>query len=124
MMAAAPAAGVAATAGTETSAATADTLSAKLSRRSFVTLVAAGGVALLAPSGVAAAAERRKHKAGAPPVGKPLPTASAPSASQKEFDRQRTGTLATLKTLRAHALPPGGDLPVVFKPLRVAKRGR
>ena len=97
---------------------------AKLSRRSFVTLVAAASAALLAQPGVAAAAARRTHKTGAPPVGKPLPPASASSASQKEFDRQRTGTLATLKMLRAHALPPGGDLPVVFRPLRVAKRGR
>jgi hypothetical protein len=43
---------------------------------------------------------------------------------QKEFERQKTGTLATLKTLRAYPLPPGGDLPVVFKPMRTPKKGR
>ncbi len=96
----------------------------QLSRRSFVTLVAAGGAALLAPPGIAAGAARTKHRHGAPPAVRPLPPVSTASASQKEFDRQRTGTLGTLKTLRAHALPPGGDLPVIFKPLRGEKRGR
>jgi hypothetical protein len=41
----------------------------------------------------------------------------------KEFERQKTGTLSALKTIRAYPLPPGGDLPVVFKPMRTPKKG-
>jgi hypothetical protein len=52
------------------------------------------------------------------------PATPSPSPQQKEFERQRTGTLAALKTIRAYALPPGGDLPVVFRPLRTPKKER
>jgi hypothetical protein len=46
------------------------------------------------------------------------------AALQKEFDRQRAGTRDTIKTLREFPLPPGGDLPVVFRPLRPVRKER
>ena len=93
-----------------------------ITRRGFVTMVAAGSAVLLARPALAAAASGTRHKKTTAPAQKPLPPAPAPSAAQKEFDRQRAGTLATLKTLREHTLPPGGDLPVVFRPQRTHKR--
>jgi hypothetical protein len=93
-----------------------------ITRRSFVTLVAAGGAALLAQPGLAAGRTRRSRRRSAPAPKPPAPP-PPPSAAQKEFDRQRTGTLTTLKTIREFALPPGGDLPVVFRPLRVRTPG-
>lgn len=81
-----------------------------LSRRRFVTMVAAGSAVLLARTG-------RAQEAAAKPADAGTSKASALSAAtQKEFDRQRAGMLATLKTLREAPLPPGGDLPVVFQP--------
>jgi len=97
-----------------------------VSRRRFVTLVAAGSAALLAPSGVAAPAPTARHKRPGATAGKSQSHAAAPAPpptpAQKEFDRQRAGTLTTLKTLREFPLPPGGDLPVVFRPQRARKR--
>ena len=95
-----------------------------LSRRGFVTMVAAGSAALLARPGLAAEVAAPRRRRASAPAGKPQPAAAPPSAAQKEFDRQRSGTLTTLKTLREHVLPPGGDLPVVFRPQRARKRGR
>jgi len=93
-----------------------------ITRRGFVTMVAAGSAVLLTRPALAAAASGTRHKKSTTPAQKPLPPASAPSALQKEFERQRAGTLASLKTLREHPLPPGGDLPVVFRPQRTRKR--
>lgn len=90
-----------------------------LSRRRFVTMVAAGSAVLLARPGVAADEARTRRKPAGAPAEKPAPPATA---TQKEFDRQRAGMLATLKTLRETSLPPGGDLSVVFKPRR-SRRG-
>ena len=84
---------------------------AGVSRRRFVALA---GVAALSSRALAATATTKSKKPAASP---------AAVAHQKEYERQRTGTLAVLKTLRAYPLPPGGDLPVVFRPLR-AKRER
>lgn len=95
-----------------------------LTRRGFVTMVAAGSAALLARPGLADEAAATRHKAASAPATKSQPAAPPPSAAQKEFERQRTGTLATLKTLREYPLPPGGDLPLVFLPQRARKRGR
>ena len=102
-----------------------------LSRRRFVTLLAAGSAALAAAPALPAARARTKPGSTArhqPPAAAAKPataaSASTPSALQKEFDRQHAGTLTTLKTLRAIALPPGGDLPLVFRPLRSTRRGR
>ncbi len=81
-----------------------------LTRRSFLASVAAGSVVLLAQpvAALAATAKRAATKRATP----------APSAPASEFDKQRAGTLATLKVIRARVLPPGGDLGVVFQPLR------
>jgi len=95
-----------------TKPATGEPRAANLSRRRFVALAGAGLAALSAAgpaTGLAAASS--------------ADSAPAPSAQQKEFDRQRAGTVATLKTIRAYGLPPGGDLPVVFKPMREPRKG-
>jgi hypothetical protein len=96
--------------------------------------VALAGLAALSAGGAApalGAAEEKKPAArakkpaaatGQPPA--PATSRPAPSAHEKEFERQKTGTLAALKTIRAYKLPPGGDLPVVFKPMRTPKKGR
>jgi hypothetical protein len=79
----------------------------KLSRRRFVSLLAAGSAAVLA----------------SPVAGAQAPK-PAPSAAQKEFDRQLANTKSALKTIREYKLPPGGDLPVVFRPLGSPRRSR
>ena len=104
----------------------------RLSRRRFVALTGAGLAALSAGGSALgaeakSAAKKKPAPAAAPGTTAPsAPPAPAPAMSphQKEFERQKTGTLATLKTLRAYPLPPGGDLPVVFKPMRTPKKGR
>jgi hypothetical protein len=99
----------------------------KLSRRRFVALtgaslaaLSAGGTALGATETKPAAKSKKPAAAG---PGTPAAPVSAPSAHEKEFERQKSSTLSTLKTLRAYPLPPGGDLPVVFKPMRTPKKG-
>ena len=98
-----------------------------VSRRQFVSLVAAGSAALFAtPELAAAAAGSRRKRATTPAETTATPAAApapSPSAAQKELERQKTGTLTTLKTLRAVTLPPGGDLPVVFRPQRTRTKG-
>jgi len=104
----------------------------RLSRRRFVALTGAGLAALSAGGSALgaetkSAAKKKPAVAAAPNTTAPsAPPAPAPAMTphQKEFERQKTGTLATLKTLRAYPLPPGGDLPVVFKPMRTPKKGR
>ena len=106
--------------------------SGPLSRRKFVSLLAAGSAAALArpADAVAAVPTRSRSKSAAGPAAKPAgpPPGPAPrvgpaSAEQKEFDRQRANTLAALKAIREYVLPPGGDLPVVFRPLPSPRRG-
>ena len=103
---------------------------AKLSRRRFVALAGASLAALSAGGATRALGAAAPAKAGRATKPKPPaaaaapPAAPAPSPQQKEFERQRTGTLATLKTIRAYPLPPGGDLPVVFRPMRTPKKER
>lgn len=99
--------------------------SAAITRRRFVGLLAAGSAALAASSALAAA-PKPAAKPAPKPAPKPAatkPASSKPSSAelQKEFDRQRKGTLDTLATLRKFPLPPGGDLPVVFRPLRTVR---
>ena len=103
----------------------------RLSRRRFVTLTGAGLAALSAGAGGALAASETKAKAKKPATtaaeasaAPSAPPAPAMTPHEKEFARQKTVTLATLKTLRDFPLPPGGDLPVVFKPMRTPKKGR
>jgi len=98
----------------------------RLSRRRFVALVAATSAAVVAAPAGAAVARRKRVPA---PAARPAPaesTATAPPAGawQKEFERQKKSTLSTLKTLRDYPLPPGGDLAVVFRPLRAGRKPR
>lgn len=99
----------------------------KLSRRRFVALTGAGLAALSAGGPALGASEKggsksKKPAAPAAAAAPPAPAPTPPSAHEKEFERQKKGTLDTLKTLRAYPLPPGGDLPVVFKPMRTPKK--
>ena len=98
--------------------------SAKLTRRRFVALAGAGLAAVTAGVAAAAPATDPPKSGAAKPKKSAATPAAAPTAHQKEFERQKAGTLAALKTIRAYALPPGGDLPVVFKPLRTPKKER
>jgi hypothetical protein len=86
-----------------------------LTRRRFVTLVAAGSAALLASPALAATA---KHGA---PAGRATPASLGP-ADRKEFLRQRASTNDTLKTIRGHAMGPGTEMAGVFHPLRGKKK--
>lgn len=93
-----------------------------VSRRRFVTLVAAGSAALVAAPALAAPAVRRAPKTAS--KGKAAAhTAPAPDAT-RAIARAREATRATVATIRAHRLPPGGDLSVVFVPLRNDRKGR
>ena len=104
----------------------------QLSRRRFVGIVAAGSVGALASAVTppdAATAKRSRRKAAAGASAKPAPAAGAghapePSAAEKEFERQKKSTLGTLKTIRDYPLPPGGDLSLVFRPLRAGRKAR
>ena len=98
----------------------------RLSRRRFVALVAATSAAVVAaPAGAAVTRRKRAAAPGAKPApAEPAATAPPASAWQKEFERQKKSTLATLKTLRDFPLPPGGDLAVVFRPLRAGRKPR
>ncbi len=87
-----------------------------VSRRRFVTLVAAGSAALVAAPALAATTTRRR------PARRTAP-ASTPDMS-RAIARAREATRATVATIRAHRLPPGGDLSVVFTPLRNDRKGR
>ena len=95
--------------------------SAAITRRRFVGLLAAGSAALAAPSALAAAPKPAAKPAPKPSASKPGPSKPSSAELQKEFERQRKGTLDTLATLRKFPLPPGGDLPVVFRPLRTVR---
>ena len=98
----------------------------KLSRRRFVALTGAGLAALSAGGPALGAPEPAKSgaatKSKKPAAAAATPATPPPSAQQKEFERQKASTLSALKTIRAYALPPGGDLPVVFEPMREPKK--
>jgi hypothetical protein len=86
-----------------------------LTRRRFVTMVAAGSAALLA-SPLAASTP-------APPVRRRAATAAAMTEPERvEFERQRKGTLDTLAVLRKHAMGPGTEMASVFRPLKSTRR--
>ena len=112
-----------------TKPATGEPRAANLSRRRFVALAGAGLAALSAAgpaTGLGAAAAAKPASKTKKPAADTTSAAPAPpmSAHQKEYERQKAGTLTTLKTIRAYPLPPGGDLPVVFRPMRTPKKGR
>lgn len=97
--------------------------SSALSRRRFVAVLAAGSAALLAKPAAAVAAATGPAKARVAPT----PRAAAPAmsaAQRKEYERQRAATLETLKTIRAHRMPPGTEMASVFRARRPAKKGR
>ena len=89
-----------------------------LTRRRFVTLMAAGSAALVTPGGAAAAAAAvaRPRRAGA--AGETL----APS-DRKELLRQQASTRTTLDVIRKHAMPPGTEMAAVFSAMR-PRRGK
>jgi hypothetical protein len=100
-----------------------------ITRRRFVGLVAAGGATMAAGLSAAASAATAAD-AAAPAKDSPAKGAAAPEAKpltpfEKELERQKSGTASTLKTIRDFTLPPGGDLPVVFRPLPTrVRKGR
>jgi Rieske Fe-S protein len=95
-----------------------------ISRRRFVALAGAGLAAVVTSAAAAAPATTKKKPAASHPAATSAkPAAAAGGGTQKEFDRQKASTLAVVKKLRAYPLPPGGDLPVVFKPMRAPKKG-
>src|SRR6185503_1090666 len=84
-----------------------------LSRRRFMSLIAAGSaLALAAPArGLAA------------PAKKPATAPAAPSrAIAAEIEKQKKNTAATLKIIRDYKLPPGSPMAFEFRPLR--RRGK
>lgn len=89
---------------------------ARLSRRRFVALAAAGSAAIVADPASAAARPRRR------PPERPGAADLEAAALHKEFERQRKLVHGALAAIRAYRLPPGGDLPVVFRPLRQPRR--
>lgn len=109
---------------------------AKLSRRRFVTMVAAGSAAVIANPLAAAtgAAPARRTPIGKPPMKPKVPAAPvapvpAPGTElgeldRKELERQKQSTLDTLATIRKHAMPAGTELGFVFRPLKPSRKGR
>jgi hypothetical protein len=95
--------------------------SAPLSRRRFVTLLAAGSAALIAPGGAIAAATA---PAATRRPARPAATASAglSQADRKELIRQQAAARATVEVIRKHPMPPGTEMASIFKPLR-SRRG-
>jgi len=93
-----------------------------LSRRQFVTMLAAGSAALMAsPLAVADAATRRRRRRvhASTVIDEPPGTTLA---DRKEIARQRKATADTLAVIRKHAMPPGTELAGIFRPLRSARR--
>ncbi|MCC6350415.1 MAG: hypothetical protein IT347_12580 [Candidatus Eisenbacteria bacterium] len=92
-----------------------------VSRRRFVAVMAAGSAALLArPVAAAAAAAPARARAAA---GAQAAAAMTP-AQRREYERQKSATLDTLKVIRGHAMPPGTEMASVFRARRGAKRER
>jgi len=93
-----------------------------ISRRRFVTLLAAGSAALAARPIAAATPASAKPRAGVARARTAAPAMSA--ATRRELERQRAATLETLKAIRAHRMPPGTELASVFRARRPARKGR
>ena len=89
-----------------------------LTRRRFVTLVAAGSAALVAsPLATATAAPAVR-----PAARKSAAVAAMAESERKEFDRQRKATLDTLAVLRKHTMAPGTEMASIFRPLKSTRR--
>jgi hypothetical protein len=88
-----------------------------LTRRRFMTLLAAGSAAALLPSA-------RDGLAATAPAGKPVTTPAPIPPSPKvkaEIDKQKKSTAEQLKVIRNFVLPAGSPMAFEFRPLR---RGR
>ena len=87
-----------------------------LSRRRFVSLLAAGSATtLLAPMRAVAAAATGPAKPAAAPA--------APPKMRAEIDKQKKSTADALKVIRDFELPPGSVMAFEFRPLE-RKRGK
>jgi len=89
-----------------------------LTRRRFVTMVAAGSAAMVAAPLAAAAAvahPARAHK-GTFEIG------IGDGPGTPEYDRQSKATLDTLAVLRKHAMGPGTEMASVFRALKSPRR--
>ena len=87
----------------------------KLTRRRFLSLIAAGSAA-------AATAPMRSIAATATPARtKAAPPAPSPAIA-KEIEKQKGYVADALKTIRAHELPAGSDMAFVFQPLRPRRK--
>jgi hypothetical protein len=95
------------------------TESPALTRRRFVTLVAAGSAALMA-SPLAAATGAATRTARPRKRGPAVAADDGPGTA--EFERQRKSTLDTLAVIRRHAMPAGTEMALVFRPLKSARR--
>ena len=85
-----------------------------LSRRRFLSLIAAGSVAALA------APARELAATATTAAKKPAP---APSPRMlAEIEKQKKSVADALKAIRAYALPPGSDMAFEFRPLRRGRR--
>ncbi|MEK7331010.1 MAG: hypothetical protein AAB113_09425 [Candidatus Eisenbacteria bacterium] len=85
-----------------------------ISRRRFMTLLAAGSAAALT------APARGLVAATAPPAKTKL---TAPSPRMlAEIEKQKKVVADTLKVIRSYPLPPGSDMAFEFRPLRAKRR--
>jgi hypothetical protein len=83
----------------------------RITRRRFVTLLAAGATAVFAAPALAS---------GTTTKGKSTKTTGAPPPSArvaKGLDEQKQSTAKTLKTIRNFALAPGSEQALAFQPL-------
>lgn len=84
----------------------------QITRRRFITLLAAGSAAALTTParGLAAAARRA--------TGRPTPGPKMLA----EVEKQKKSVADALKVIRAYPLPPGSDMAFAFRPLRPKRR--
>src|SRR5262245_49767362 len=89
----------------------------RLTRRRFLSLIAAGSAA-------AATASVRTLAQAAPaaPARKPTVIPSLSPKIQKEIDKQKGFVAAALKTIRNYPLPAGSDMAFVFQPMRPRRK--
>ena len=94
------------------------TRTSALSRRRFISLLAAGSAsALLAPA--------RRVVGATAPATKPAakPAASGPSARVRaEIEKQKKSTAGQLQVIRNYVLPAGSPMAFEFRPLRKSRK--
>ena len=83
----------------------------RVSRRSFLTLVA-GTTAAFATRSFAAKVPKPSSRSGSRPAARPEPRRDP---VEKAFQESLKSTRSTLEVIRKHPLPPGGDLSLVFR---------